>query len=48
MKNTPKKQQKTAKASKEKTENQPDSGFDNPIRERKSVQHLLSLKIRPA
>ena len=48
MKNTPKKPQKADKASKEKTENQPDSGSDNPIRERKSIQHLLSLKIRPA
>ncbi len=48
MKNTPKKKQKAEEANSKKTEEQPSNSSNNPIRERKSVQHLLSLKIRPA
>jgi hypothetical protein len=48
MKNTPKKKQKVTTSNSQKTENQPANSSENPIKERKSVQHLLSLKIRPA
>jgi hypothetical protein len=48
MKNSPKKKKKAEEANSQKTENQPANSSDNPIMERKSVQHLLSLKIRPA
>ncbi len=47
MKNTPKKKKKAELANSQKTEKQA-TGSENPISEKKSVQHLLSLSIRPA